>query len=111
MLYYLYEYLTNLGIHIPGLGMFKFISFRAGMAVLLSLIIAVVYGKKIINYLRKKQMGELVRDLGLEGQKQKEDQQKSVAPQRLKFRYAGAEYQKSESLVVQWFGACLYVLF
>ena len=72
MLYYLYEYLTNLGIHIPGLGMFKFISFRAGMAVLLSLIIAVVYGKKIINYLRKKQMGELVRDLGLEGQKQKE---------------------------------------
>lgn len=72
MLYYLYEYLTNLGIHIPGLGMFKFISFRAGMAVLLSLIIALVYGKKIINYLRKKQMGELVRDLGLEGQKQKE---------------------------------------
>jgi UDP-N-acetylmuramyl pentapeptide phosphotransferase/UDP-N-acetylglucosamine-1-phosphate transferase len=72
MLYYLYEYLTSQGIHIPGLGMFRFISFRAGMAVLLSLIIAVVYGKKIINYLRKKQMGELVRDLGLDGQKQKE---------------------------------------
>ncbi|MFP3592152.1 phospho-N-acetylmuramoyl-pentapeptide-transferase [Chryseobacterium sp. SIMBA_038] len=72
MLYYLYEYLTNHGIHIPGLGMLKYISFRAGMAVLLSLTIALVYGKRIINYLRAKQMGELVRDLGLDGQKQKE---------------------------------------
>ena len=72
MLYYLYEYFTAHGIHVPGMGMFKFISFRAGMSVLLSLIIALVFGKKIINYLRKKQMGELVRDLGLEGQKQKE---------------------------------------
>jgi len=72
MLYYLYEYLTNHGIHVPGLGMLKYISFRAGMAVLFSLIIALVYGKRIINYLRAKQMGELVRDLGLDGQKQKE---------------------------------------
>lgn len=72
MLYYLYEYLTSQGMHIPGLGMLKYISFRAGMAVLLSLIIALVYGKRIIGYLRKKQMGELVRDLGLDGQKQKE---------------------------------------
>jgi phospho-N-acetylmuramoyl-pentapeptide-transferase len=52
--------------------MLKYISFRAGMAVLLSLIIALVYGKRVINYLRTKQMGELVRDLGLDGQKQKE---------------------------------------
>lgn len=72
MLYYLYEYLTNHGIHVPGLGMLKYISFRAGMAVLFSLIIALVYGKRVINYLRTKQMGELVRDLGLDGQKQKE---------------------------------------
>jgi phospho-N-acetylmuramoyl-pentapeptide-transferase len=72
MLYYLYEYLTNHGIHVPGLGLLKYISFRAGMAVLLSLTIALVYGKRIINYLRAKQMGELVRDLGLDGQKQKE---------------------------------------
>ncbi|ANF50786.1 phospho-N-acetylmuramoyl-pentapeptide-transferase [Chryseobacterium glaciei] len=72
MLYYLYEYLTDHGIHVPGLGMLKYISFRAGMAVLLSLTIALVYGKRIINYLRAKQMGELVRDLGLDGQKQKE---------------------------------------
>ncbi|ALR32182.1 phospho-N-acetylmuramoyl-pentapeptide-transferase [Chryseobacterium sp. IHB B 17019] len=72
MLYYLYEYLTSQGIHVPGLGMLKYISFRAGISVLLSLIIALVYGKRIINYLRAKQMGELVRDLGLDGQKQKE---------------------------------------
>ncbi|MDO4762880.1 MAG: phospho-N-acetylmuramoyl-pentapeptide-transferase [Flavobacteriaceae bacterium] len=72
MLYYLYEYLTSQGIHIPGLGLLKYISFRAGMAVLLSLWIALVFGKKIINFLRTKQMGELVRDLGLDGQKQKE---------------------------------------
>lgn len=72
MLYYLYEYLTHHGIHVPGLGMLRYISFRAGMAVLLSLTIALVYGKRIINYLRAKQMGELVRDLGLDGQKQKE---------------------------------------
>ncbi|MDR2237425.1 MAG: phospho-N-acetylmuramoyl-pentapeptide-transferase [Chryseobacterium sp.] len=72
MLYYLYEYLTSHGIHIPGLGMLKYISFRAGIAVLFSLVIALVYGKRVINYLRTKQMGELVRDLGLDGQKQKE---------------------------------------
>ena len=72
MLYYLYEYLTNHGIHIPGMNLLRYISFRAGMAVLLSLTIALIYGKSIINYLRGKQMGELVRDLGLDGQKQKE---------------------------------------
>lgn len=73
MLYYLYEYLTAHGIHVPGLGLLKYISFRAGMAVLFSLTIALVYGKRIINYLRAKQMGELVRDLGLDGQKQKKE--------------------------------------
>ena len=72
MLDYLYEYLTAHGIHVPGMNLFKYISFRAAMAVLFSLIIALAYGKKIINFLRKKQMGELVRDLGLDGQKQKE---------------------------------------
>ena len=72
MLYYLYEYLTGQGVHIPGLNLLRYISFRAGMSVLLSLWIALVYGKKIINILRRRQMGELVRDLGLEGQKQKE---------------------------------------
>ena len=72
MLYYLYEYLIAHGIDIPGMNLLRSISFRAGMAVLLSLFIALVYGKRMINYLRRKQMGELVRDLGLEGQKQKE---------------------------------------
>lgn len=72
MLYYLYEYLTANGIHIPGLNLLRYISFRAAISVLMSLAIALVYGKKIINFLRRRQMGELVRDLGLEGQKQKE---------------------------------------
>ncbi len=72
MLYYLYEYLTSHGIHVPGLNLLRYISFRAALAVLMSLAIAMIYGKRIINYLRNKQMGELVRDLGLEGQKQKE---------------------------------------
>lgn len=55
----------------PGVGVFYFISFRAAMAIILSLIISLVYGKKIIKYLHKKQIGETVRDLGLEGEKQK----------------------------------------
>ncbi|MDO5616097.1 MAG: phospho-N-acetylmuramoyl-pentapeptide-transferase, partial [Cruoricaptor ignavus] len=72
MLYYLYQYLTANGIDIPGLNLLRYISFRAAIAVLMSLAIALFYGKKIINFLRQKQMGELVRDLGLDGQKQKE---------------------------------------
>lgn len=72
MLYYLYEYLTANGIYIPGVNLFRYISFRAAISVLMSLAIAMIWGKKIINFLRRKQMGELVRDLGLDGQKQKE---------------------------------------
>ncbi len=71
MLYHLFTYLDKV-TDIPGLGVFQYISFRAGMAVIVSLIISMVYGKKIINYLRYKQVGETVRDLGLEGQMQKQ---------------------------------------
>ena len=70
MLYYLFEFLEK-EYQIPGAGLFGFITFRASMAVLLSLILATVYGKKIILFLRKKQIGESIRDLGLEGQQQK----------------------------------------
>ena len=70
MLYYLFEYLEK-HYQLPGAGLFQFITFRAAMAVMLSLLLATVYGKRIINYLRHKQIGETVRDLGLEGQKQK----------------------------------------
>ncbi|MEJ1222547.1 phospho-N-acetylmuramoyl-pentapeptide-transferase [Sediminicola sp. 1XM1-17] len=70
MLYYLFEYLEK-HYQIPGAGLFQFITFRAAIAVLFSLIIATVYGKRIILFLRRKQIGETVRDLGLEGQKQK----------------------------------------
>lgn len=67
MLYYLFQWLDE-QYDFPGAGLFQFISFRAGMSVILSLIISIVFGKRIINYLRKKQIGETVRDLGLEGQ-------------------------------------------
>ncbi|SRX54640.1 phospho-N-acetylmuramoyl-pentapeptide-transferase [Aequorivita sp. CIP111184] len=70
MLYYLFEYLDKT-YDLPGAGLFNFITFRAILAVILSLFIASVYGKKIINYLRRKQVGESIRDLGLEGQNEK----------------------------------------
>jgi phospho-N-acetylmuramoyl-pentapeptide-transferase len=69
MLYYLFEYLNELDI--PGAGVFQYISFRAGMAAFLSLLITITFGKNLINYLRRKQVGEDIRDLGLEGQMQK----------------------------------------
>lgn len=56
----------------PGLGLFNYISFRAGVAVILSLIISLIFGGRIIRFLKRLQIGETVRDLGLEGQKQKE---------------------------------------
>lgn len=71
MLYHLFEYLEQ-EFQLPGAGLFQYITFRAGLALMLSLFIGLIFGKKIINFLRRKQMGELVRDLGLEGQKEKE---------------------------------------
>ncbi|TXN36910.1 phospho-N-acetylmuramoyl-pentapeptide-transferase [Flagellimonas hymeniacidonis] len=70
MLYYLFEYLEN-QYQLPGASLFQFQTFRAGMAVLFSLLIAMVYGKRIILFLQKKQIGESIRDLGLAGQQQK----------------------------------------
>ncbi len=70
MLYYLFDFLEK-QYQLPGASLFQFQTFRAGMAVLLSLLIAMVYGKRIILFLQKKQIGESIRDLGLEGQKQK----------------------------------------
>ena len=69
MLYYLFNYLDQLNV--PGAGLFQYISFRAAMALITSLIISIVFGKRIINLLRKQQIGETVRDLGLQGQLEK----------------------------------------
>ncbi len=71
MLYHLSEWFETQGWHFPGVGLFQFITFRVLMAVILSLFITTVYGKKLINYLRHKQIGESVRDLGLAGEQQK----------------------------------------
>jgi phospho-N-acetylmuramoyl-pentapeptide-transferase len=71
MLYYLFEYLHH-HFNLPGAGVFQYISFRAGLAVIFSLVFSLFLGKKIIRYLLKKQVGETIRDLGLEGQNQKQ---------------------------------------
>jgi len=70
MLYYLFEYLEN-QFSLTGASVFQFITFRAAMAFVFSLLFSTIYGKRIINYLKKQQVGETVRDLGLEGQAQK----------------------------------------
>ncbi|GGB25460.1 phospho-N-acetylmuramoyl-pentapeptide-transferase [Mucilaginibacter rubeus] len=70
MLYYLFNYLSK-NYSIPGVGVFQYITFRMAMAVITSLLITTVYGRRLIDYLRFKQVGETVRNLGLEGQMQK----------------------------------------
>lgn len=69
MLYYLFDYLNSLDL--PGAGLFQYISFRAGLAAFFSLLITITFGKSLISFLRRKQVGEDIRDLGLEGQIQK----------------------------------------
>jgi phospho-N-acetylmuramoyl-pentapeptide-transferase len=71
MLYYLFTYLDR-QFDIPGAGVFQYISFRTGSAIILSLIITTVYGSRLIKYLHAKQVGETVRNLGLEGQMNKQ---------------------------------------
>jgi phospho-N-acetylmuramoyl-pentapeptide-transferase len=70
MLYYLFDYLDK-AFDFPGAGVFHYISFRAVMALIFSLIISLLFGKRIIEFIRRKQIGETIRELGLEGQKQK----------------------------------------
>lgn len=70
MLYYLFTYLQE-AFNLPGAGVFQYISFRAAMAVIVSLLISLMFGKRIISFLAKKQVGESIRDLGLEGQVEK----------------------------------------
>ena len=71
MLYHLFEWLADQKIDFPGSALFRFITFRVLLAVILSLFITTVYGKKLIRFLQKKQIGESVRDLGLAGEQQK----------------------------------------
>ena len=70
MLYYFFEYLDK-NFDLPGTGVFQYITFRSAAAVLLSLLLSMVFGKRIINFIRRKQIGETIRELGLEGQNQK----------------------------------------
>ena len=70
MLYYLFEYLEK-EYQFPGASLFSFLTFRAALAIILSLLISTIFGKKIISILQRKQVGETIRDLGLDGQKEK----------------------------------------
>lgn len=70
MLYYLFEYLDKT-LDVPGTGVFQYITFRSAIAIIMSLLLSTIYGKRVINYLRRQQIGETVRELGLEGQKEK----------------------------------------
>ena len=70
MLYYLFEYLDKT-MDFPGAGVFQYITFRSALAFLLSLLLSTIYGKRVVGFLRKQQIGEIVRELGLEGQKEK----------------------------------------
>ncbi len=70
MLYYLFDYLEK-QFQSPGASLFGYITFRAALAMILSLLISTIYGKRIIRFLQKQQVGETIRDLGLEGQQQK----------------------------------------
>ncbi len=70
MLYHLFEFLEQ-QFEFPGAGLFQYISFRAALAVITSLVISMLFGKRLIRLLRKKQVGESIRDLGLEGQNEK----------------------------------------
>ncbi|HHL57321.1 MAG TPA: phospho-N-acetylmuramoyl-pentapeptide-transferase [Bacteroidetes bacterium] len=71
MLYYFFKYLND-AYALPGAGVFEYLSFRAAMAVITSLIISLLFGKRWINYLNRKQVGETIRDLGIEGQLEKQ---------------------------------------
>jgi phospho-N-acetylmuramoyl-pentapeptide-transferase len=71
MLYHLFDWLRSSEVKVPGGALFLFITFRVLLAVLLSLVITTVFGKRLINYLRRRQIGESVRDLGLAGEQQK----------------------------------------
>jgi len=71
MIYHLVEYLKGIGTDIPGMGLFSYLSFRAISAMTVALLVSLFAGKRIIRWIQKKQIGEEIRDLGLEGQMQK----------------------------------------
>ena len=72
MLYYLFEYLQN-SYDFPGAGLFQYISFRASLAIITSLLVSLVFGGRIIKLIQKKQIGEQVRTLGLTGEESKKE--------------------------------------
>jgi phospho-N-acetylmuramoyl-pentapeptide-transferase len=71
MIYHFFEWLKSIDVKFPGSDLYRFLTFRVAMSVILSLVISTIYGRRLINFLQKKQLGESVRDLGLAGEQQK----------------------------------------
>ena len=88
MIYHIFEYIKGLGIDFPGVGLMGYLSSRAIAAFTTALLISVFAGKKIIGWLQKKQIGETIRDLGLEGQMQ-------TCPTYTPFSWSSAQYGSS----------------
>ena len=80
MLYYLFNYLEQ-QYALPGASLFGFLSFRAALSVIFSLLLTTIFGKRIISFLQSKQVGESIRDLGLDGQKEKAGTRKNQKQQ------------------------------
>jgi len=95
MLYQLFSWLHK-SFNIPGLGAFQFLTSRIAMAILLSLFIATVFGKKMILFLQKKQIGETVRELGLAGEQQKKGNSYNGR------YYYSIEYFNSNNIICQF---------
>ncbi|NQX90971.1 MAG: phospho-N-acetylmuramoyl-pentapeptide-transferase [Flavobacteriales bacterium] len=116
MIYHLFEYLQE-HHNFPGAGLFRYLSFRSGLSVITSLIISTVFGKRIIQWLQLKQVGEIVRDLGLEGQMQKQGTPTmggliilaSILIPALLFADLTNVYIQTMILATVWFGAIGFI--
>ncbi len=117
MLYHLFDWLKNAGYKFPGNELYKFLSFRVLLAMVLSLVITTVYGKKLIKFLQKKQLGETVRDLGLAGEQQKKGTPTmggiiiilAIIIPTLLFAHLGRVYIRLMLLCTVWLGAIGFI--
>jgi phospho-N-acetylmuramoyl-pentapeptide-transferase len=117
MLYHLFEWFKNEGLNFPGSQLYRFLSIRVMLAMILSLVITAVYGKKLIRFLQKKQLGESVRDLGLAGEQQKKGTPTmggiiiilAIIIPTLLFAHLGKVYIRLMLVCTVWLGAIGFI--
>jgi phospho-N-acetylmuramoyl-pentapeptide-transferase len=117
MLYHLFDWLKTQGFKFPGSDLYRFLSFRVVLAMVLSLVITTVYGKRLIKFLQKKQLGESVRDLGLAGEQQKKGTPTmggiiiilAIIIPTLLFAHLGRVYIRLMVLCTLWLGAIGFI--